>query len=162
MSFVFPVLHVTQVVLTIYTLNFSYASISALIGGDLAQRVANYSNKAALRVFHARGTQTAGAVSLTTSLLLSLYLVASTLGVKAGSSTSGTKAVLELAEMAGITATYFYVGNFWSGRAKVPSSRADSYNAAITTTGHMKINLGYLAMLWAVSGGLELGIWAKS
>jgi len=169
-------LHTAQAILTLYTLQFSYLSILKLLGGDTARKAAKYSNKAALQVFHARGTQTAGLAALITSALLSLLLgpafttqgkasvkVGEEAGKGGGKGSGGLsgeiKTVLNLAEFVVVQGAAWYIEYFWKSRAKIPSSRAGEYNDAITTTNSMRINLEYLAVLWAVSGGVELYKW---
>jgi len=173
-------LHTAQAILTLYTLQFSYLSILKLLSGDTARKAAKYSNKAALQAFHARGTQAAGLAALVTSALLSLMLGPAfsaqvkaevKVGEEAGKGGAGkgeqaseglsgeVKTVLNLAEFVVVQGAAWYIEHFWKSRAKIPNSRAGDYNDAITTTNSMRINLEYLAVLWAVSGGVELYKW---
>jgi hypothetical protein len=155
-------LHLCQAALTLYTFRFSYASISLLSGGDTAQKVARYSNKAALRVFHSKGTMTAGVTSLATSFLLSLFLAASaalsTDHNSPGRSTlsQATRVALNLGEAGLIAGSVAYIRNFWKARAKVPLERAQEYNQAITLTNKLSVHMGYLGGLWGVTTGLEV------
>lgn len=152
-----PLLHLSQAGLSLYTLQFSYKSIDALTGGDTAQRAAKYSNKAAFQVFHVKGTQTAGAVSLITSLVLSIFLATCASLPNMGFAPAvGGKLMLNVAEAAVIAGSAIYIRQLWKARAKIPSSKADDYNDAITSTNVMRMQLVYLAILWSVTGLLEM------
>lgn len=161
MDIIISLLHLCQAGLTAKAASLSYKSIDALSGGDTARRAAKYSNKAAFQVFHVQGTQTAGAISLATSLLLSIFLAvcAAVPGVTIGPPVGGRLA-LNVAETFVVAGSTAYIRSLWKARAKIPSWKADDYNMAITTTNDMRELMFYLALLWALTGALEALHWA--
>jgi len=161
-----PLLHLAQICFALYTARFSYESIDYLAGGDTAQRVAKYSSKAANKVFHARGTQTAGVTSLVTSFLLSLFLALYPAAFSSTEESSthtrwpeqgrATRVVLNVGQAALIVGSAAYIGRIWKTRPKIPTEKAQEYNNAITRTNEMRVRLQALAVLWGVTAALEV------
>ena len=60
------------------------------------------------------------------------------------------------ANLAALVFARQHVGQFWEGKMKVPVPGTGDYNAAITKTQEVRLNMMYLAVSWGVCGLLAL------
>ena len=61
-----------------------------------------------------------------------------------------------VANLAALGAARKHVGDFWSGKAKMPLPGTGDYNVAITKTQEVRLNMSYLAASWVACGVLAV------
>ncbi|KAE9992366.1 hypothetical protein EG327_009320 [Venturia inaequalis] len=142
-----PLLHLAQAGLSGYSLFHAYISVSNLHQYEQKmEKAAEWSDTAKHELHKTRTTQTSSALSILSSVIISLGLVSSP-------TPTITKVLLNTASIAICVLARTHISNFWANKAKVPLVKG--FNAAITSTNVVKDHLGVLAISWIVSSVIE-------
>ncbi|QDS73912.1 hypothetical protein FKW77_007436 [Venturia effusa] len=147
MDYCQPILHLAQAGLSGYSLFHAYISISSLHQYEQTmEKAAEWSSTAKHELHKTRTTQTSSALSILSSVIISLGLISSP-------TPTFTKLLLNVVAIGSCVLARTQISNFWTNKAKVPLVKG--FNAAIASTNIIKDHLGVLAISWVLSSVFE-------